>query len=69
MQPWVLDFDTTEAKMKSSVASIRLHGMSLNYHKRYLQMIGQMVGCVFRIDYTTETAARENFLGSQWKFP
>ena len=57
VQPWSPHFDSSEGEIDKVVAWIRLPGMALHYyHKQILRRLGQIIGSVIRIDYTTESA-------------
>ncbi|KAH9791596.1 putative ribonuclease H protein [Citrus sinensis] len=62
VQPWSLHFDSSKGEIDKVVAWIRLPGMALQYyHKKILRRLGQIIGSVIRIDYTTESAQRGKF--------
>lgn len=62
VQQWNPQFDSTNDKIDSIVAWIRLPGMPLHYyHKRVIRMLGQIIGKVIKIDYNTESATRGKF--------
>ncbi|KAH9681017.1 hypothetical protein KPL71_026781 [Citrus sinensis] len=62
VQPWSPQFDSSKEECDSVIVWILLPGMVLHYyHKRILQMIGQVIGNVIRVYYNTESATRGKF--------
>lgn len=62
VQQWSPQFDSTNDKIDSIVALIRLPGMPLHYyHKRVICMLGQIIGKVIKIYYNTVSATRGKF--------
>ena len=59
---WSPQFDSSKEECDSVIVWIWLPGMALHYyHKHILQMIGQVIGNVVRVDYNTESATRGKF--------
>ncbi|XP_039057999.1 uncharacterized protein LOC120201457 [Hibiscus syriacus] len=62
IEPWLLDFSTSQTFLRKVVSSIQLLELPVTLYKRIIiNEIGEYIGPVIRIDYQTDSGKRVRF--------